>query len=79
MYDFPARTICDVLSDMRSIDKKKYYVPLGGLIEEAQIMANRMEAGLDTQKTYWEYRDEIKKLKKQEKELKDKLKEKKDE
>ncbi len=44
------RTLCQVLEDMRGLDKSKNYSALNGLIEEAQAMANRMEAGLYDQK-----------------------------
>ena len=44
------RTLCDVLKDMRTCSKTKNYAPLDSLIEEAQMMGNRMEAGLDEQK-----------------------------
>ena len=40
------RTLCDVLEAMRACDKTKNYASLLGLVEEAQLMANRMEAGL---------------------------------
>lgn len=44
------RTLCEVLEDMRKLDKTKNYSGLLGLIEEAQSMGNRMEAGLSDQK-----------------------------
>ena len=44
------RTMCDVLEDMRRCDKTRSYTLLAGLIEESQIMANRMEAALSDQK-----------------------------
>lgn len=40
------RTICDVLSEMRKCHETHNYAYLPGLIEEAQSMANRMEAAL---------------------------------
>lgn len=40
------RTMCDVLSDMRKCHDTRNYSLMPGLIEEAQIMANRMESGL---------------------------------
>lgn len=40
------RTLCDVLADMRRCDESKNYSGLAGLIEEAQVMGNRMEAAL---------------------------------
>lgn len=43
----PPRTICDVLSEMRTCCHTLDFSYLFGLIEEAQTMANRMEAGLE--------------------------------
>lgn len=73
-FSYPHRTICAVLEEMRNIDKAKSYGSLLGLIEEVQTLANRMEAGLDTQKDYFKARDEIKKMKKEYKKLQEKVK-----
>ena len=48
----PNRTLCDVLEEMRKCNKTRNFAPLGGLIEEVQSMANRMEAALYEQKDY---------------------------
>lgn len=40
------RTICSIFDEMRSCQKTHNYSYLGGLIEEAQSAANRMEAAL---------------------------------
>lgn len=40
------RTMCDVLQEMRDCWKTRNFSPMRGLIEEAQGMANRMEAAL---------------------------------
>lgn len=78
------RYLCDVLDDMRKCVKTLNFSPLEGLIEEAQIMGNRMEAALSQQKdllkladAYSQARkehnalvDEIEKLKSELKELK---------
>jgi hypothetical protein len=40
------RTLCSVLEEMRSCYKTRNFAPLKGLIEEAQIYGNRMEAKL---------------------------------
>jgi len=40
------RTLCDVLEDMRNCFDTRNFTPLSGLIEEAQIMGNKMEAAL---------------------------------
>lgn len=42
----PNRYICEVLEEMRKADETKNYSYLLGLIEEAQSLANRMEAAL---------------------------------
>jgi seryl-tRNA synthetase len=42
----PHRWICTVFEEMRALDKTRNYRPLLSLIEEAQAMANRMEAKL---------------------------------
>ena len=43
---YPNRTICDVLEAMRDCYKTRNFAYLHSLIEEAQNMANRMEASL---------------------------------
>ena len=72
MFDFPNRYVCGVLDEMRSCDKTKNYAPMLSLIEEVQIMANRMEAALDDSKDYKrmiedkkDLKAELKKLRKQ--------------
>lgn len=40
------RTLCTVLNAMRELDKTKNYGPLLSLVEEAQVMADRMESAL---------------------------------
>ena len=45
----PNRYLCDILTDMRTaLDKLRIDI-IPGLIEEAQIYGNRMEAKLDDQ------------------------------
>jgi len=49
MIDFDLwlrRTLCNVLEEMRTCGKTRNYANLDSLIEEAQSMANRMEAKL---------------------------------
>lgn len=41
------RNLCEVFEEMRTMHKTRNYSYLLGLIEEAQTMGNRMEAGLD--------------------------------
>jgi len=67
--DYLNRTLCDVLEDMRKCDLTKNYSPMLGLIEEAQIMGNKMEAGLNDKRDVKRYRNELKKLQKQYKKL----------
>lgn len=69
---WPARTICATLEDMRSAVKTLNFYMIPGLIEEVQILANRMEANLDTEQSY---EDRRKKLR----EVNDEIKEKKQE
>ncbi len=46
----PNRYICTVFEEMRKLDANKNYSSLLSLIEEAQILANRMEAASKTSK-----------------------------
>jgi len=62
----PNRTLCNVLEDMRKAHKTRNFSYLLGLIEEAQMMGNRMEAGLWDQHDL-EHREE--QVKEKEKEL----------
>ena len=64
MY-YPNRTMCDVLREMRDCYKSRNFAYLLGLIEEAQSMGNRMEAGLEDQRDLEELREEKSKLKKE--------------
>jgi len=59
----PNRTICDVLREMREAHKRTNYSYLPSLIEEVQVMANRMEAALWDQSDIERYRKEKKELK----------------
>ena len=65
----PNRTLCDVLEDMRKASKTKNFSYMDGLIEEAQLMGNRMEAGLWDQKDVESLREKLGKLKKEVKTL----------
>ena len=63
------RYICDVLEEIRNCQKTSNYSPLLGLVEETQLLANRMECGLNDKRDVlnWEQRrpilkDEIKEL-----------------
>lgn len=75
------RTLCDVLEEMRQLDKTRNYSYLPGLIEEAQSMGNRMEAKLydvkdleRVRETAKAKREEVKKLEEQIAELRKKKK-----
>lgn len=66
------RTVCDVLKDMRKLDAAKNYSPLLSLIEEVQLMVNRMESGLDNERDIELMHKDIRKLKKEIKKLEQK-------
>ncbi len=51
------RTLCDVLAEIRKCHETHNYSYLLGLVEEAQTMANRMEAGLGNKHDV-EYREQ---------------------
>lgn len=59
---YPRRVMCDVLAEMRDCFKTFNFSPIPGLIEEAQSMANRMEAGLEDKKDVEKWRKEAKDL-----------------
>lgn len=65
----PNRTICDVLREMRTCHKTRNYGYLLGLIEEAQTLANRMEAALWDQNDIEYARKQHKKIKAEVEEL----------
>ena len=64
-YWFINRTLCDVLEEMRKCNETRNYCGLISLIEEAQSMANRMEASLYEKKDLNNMHDEWVKLKKE--------------
>lgn len=72
MHYYRHRTMCDVLEDMRKCDSTKNYASLLSLIEEVQIMGNKMEAGLGYKKSIEDMHEECKRL---DKKLKEKKKE----
>lgn len=49
-YRWPNRTLCSVLEAMRDAVKTLNFSFMPGAIEEAQFLANRMEAALGDQK-----------------------------
>ena len=71
------RTACDVLEEMRKLTKNlnvnsldRYADTMPYLIEEAQSMYNKMEAGLGDQKNLRELAERCSDMKKEHKELK---------
>ena len=75
---WPNRHLCDVLEDMRKITKthKDWLPPVFfALIEEAQVMGNRMEAGLGDKKDLIAMQDEWHQMRKKIKKLRTKVKE----
>lgn len=59
---FPNRTLCTVLSEMRKCHETRNYSYLPGLIEEAQMMGNRMESALYDRKDLDAARKELRKV-----------------
>lgn len=74
MYYGLNRTLCDVLSEMRDCHKTRNYAILLSLIEEAQSMGNRMEAGLADVSDLREIREEVSDARKNLKEVKKSIK-----
>lgn len=74
-----SRTLCDVLSEMRTLNKTRNYSYLESLIGEAQSMGNRMEAGLGDLKSLDQLHQRIRDLKKKKKSLEKELERLKDE
>lgn len=72
---YPNRTLCAVLEEMRRLNETRNYAPLLSLIEEAQVMGNRMEAGLSDIKDHKSLLEDISKLKKELKALRKEKKE----
>lgn len=63
------RTLCDVLNEMRKCYECHNYAPLLSLVEEAQIMGNRMESGLSDKRDLLNLAEERSSLRKEVKEL----------
>jgi len=57
------RYMCDILDEMRSTTKTMNFGGLLGMIEEAQVVANRMEAALTMQKSVHQLHKDIHNLK----------------
>lgn len=67
------RYLCDVLDEMRKCDTTKNYAMLASLIEEAQIMGNKMEAKLYANKDLETLTKEVKLKRKKLKKLNKKI------
>ncbi len=63
------RTVCGVLEDMRSCYTSYNFAPIKGLIEELQVLGNRMEAALGEKKDLPRISEELSDLKKERKAL----------
>ena len=70
----PNRLVCRVLDEMRDCSKTRNFSYLDGLIEEAQVLVNRMESKLMDQKDLDELNEEIREGKVELKRLKQKIK-----
>ena len=62
---FPNRTLCEVLDEMRKCNETRNFAYLLSLIEEAQSLGNRMEAGLGDKNDVKEWGEKRQKLKKE--------------
>ena len=65
----PNRYICDVFEEMRKCLATNNFSYLGGLIEEAQSMANRMESSIQDVGDIEHYKQQRSKLRKEVMEL----------
>ena len=72
--DMPNRLVCRVLDEMRECSKTRNFSYLDGLIEEVQVLVNRMESKLMDQKDLDELNEEIRESKVELKRLKQKIK-----
>ena len=71
MYFHVNRTVCDVLEEMRKCYEVRNFSYVPSLIEELQVMGNRMEAKLHDYAAIRDAHAEIKRLKKEIKQLKE--------
>ena len=79
-YEYPPRTLCDILAEMRKAYESRNFAGLLGLVEEAQTKANRMEAALEgrdaireIEEKRQEAKDELRRLEKELKQLENKV------
>ncbi len=71
----PSRYLCDVFEEMRTCDKTRNFSYMPGLIEEAQVLANRMEASLHDKAALRRLRTDIRELKDERLELQHEIEE----
>lgn len=71
---YPNRTVCAILDEMREAHKTHNYSYLPGLIEELQTLGNRMEAALSDKHDLRRLSEERHKMKKEYRELREKVK-----
>lgn len=45
--EYPTRYLCAVLDEMRKCNETRNFAPMLSLIEEAQVLGNRMESALE--------------------------------
>ena len=50
-YTYPNRLLCTILDEIRELFKTLNFAPMLSLIEEVQVVANRMEAAIDMSKS----------------------------
>lgn len=72
---YPNRTVCELLEEMRKLWETRNFAPMLGIIEEIQIAANAMEAGLSDQKDILQLREDKSALVREIKELEKKARE----
>lgn len=76
--NYPNRTACDVLREMRKSVKTLNFSYLPGLIEELQTLVNRMEASLEDQNDLDVTREQLREARAELKQLDKQIKEKKE-
>lgn len=63
------RTFCDVLAELRKCNETRNYAYMMSLVEELQVLGNRMEAHLEDKRDIKSLHQDIKTLKKERKKL----------
>jgi uncharacterized protein YlxW (UPF0749 family) len=72
--NYPNRTVCAILEDMRSCFKTYNFAAMLSLIEELQVRGNRMEAAIDDSHDLEAMLDERRELRKELEDLQKKIK-----